>query len=88
MDRTGLEFHFVFAKTRAVHTAILTTFFRFSIFFFFIFAFKKNFEQNSFFHIFIFLHDTDTREERQRQTTTQTDANDKMTCEPWSAFMI
>ena len=26
MDRKGLEFHFVFAKTRAVHTVILTTF--------------------------------------------------------------
>ena len=26
MDRTGLEFHFVFAKTRTVHTVILTTF--------------------------------------------------------------
>ena len=26
MDRTGLEFHFVFAKTRAVHTVILRTF--------------------------------------------------------------
>ena len=25
---------------------------------------------------------------RQRQTTTQTGANDKMTFEPWSAFMI
>ena len=24
MDRTGLEFHFVFARTRAVHTVILT----------------------------------------------------------------
>ena len=26
MDRTGLEFHFVFEKTRTDHTAILTTF--------------------------------------------------------------
>ena len=26
MDRTGLEFHFVFAKTRTVHTVIFTTF--------------------------------------------------------------
>ena len=26
MDRTGLDFHFVFAKTRTVHTVILTTF--------------------------------------------------------------
>ena len=30
----------------------------------------------------------DTREKRQRQTPTQTGANDKMTFEPWSAFMI
>ena len=26
MDRTGLEFHFVFAITRTVHSVILTTF--------------------------------------------------------------